>query len=612
MAGSEPVPDTHTILEQINDGFLQVDAHGRILAVNAAATRTLAHTDLVGKSLWAEFTGLEDSEFGRACRRALETGEAALPELPAPAFGPQLAGRAYPFNAGLSIYLRRLTEQAGESEHWMQTLAEAVPCAVVLTRWESGAFLYTNQHLRDLIGFSSEEEALTHFAPEFYVYPPDRDALLEAVASHAGVYYWEGRYCRTDGAEFWLSGAYKSMTYQGEQVLLAAFQDTTETRRYLEEAWNKADHDSLTGLFNHRVFYKNFDDLAALASAENRTLAVVLLDLDGFKFFNDAYGHTVGDEVLRHVAAHLRNACGTGDVLARFGGDEFALLLPEAERSGTENAEAASIAARLETALSGLAYTPPGYETAIPITLSLGVALFPGDAAARQDIMPLAGERLRRAKTGAVPGKSQKLREALQTEIAGFTMLDALVTAVDNKDRYTRRHSEDVMQHSVQIAQALGLEAAALRSIETAALLHDVGKIGVPDAVLRKPGKLSDEEYEAVKLHAGLGAIFVSAVPGLEGTLDAVRHHHERWDGGGYPFGLRGDQTPLPARIMAVADAFSAMTTDRPYRRGMDAARALAILEEGAGTQWDPDCVRAFVSVSGPDPAGEASPPRRP
>ena len=174
-------------------------------------------------------------------------------------------------------------------------------------------------------------------------------------------------------------------------------------------------------------------------------------------------------------------------------------------------------------------------------------------------------------------------------------MLNGLVSAVDTKDRYTRRHSEDVLKYSLLIAQEIGLDEASCDQIQVASLLHDVGKIGVPDSVLRKPGKLNDEEYESIKQHAPMGASIVGAVPGFEATLDAVRHHHERWDGGGYPSGLRGEQTPLFARIMAVADAFSAMTTDRPYRKGMPPAKACSILEEGAGTQWDPACVNAFL-----------------
>ena len=178
-------------------------------------------------------------------------------------------------------------------------------------------------------------------------------------------------------------------------------------------------------------------------------------------------------------------------------------------------------------------------------------------------------------------------------------MLDALVTAVDNKDRYTRRHSEDVLVHCQAIAPQMGMCAQEQEALSAAALLHDVGKIGVPDRILRKPGKLTDEEYAAVRHHPLMGAVIVGAVPGFEAMLDAVRHHHERWDGGGYPFGLRGEETPLGARIMAVADAYSAMTTDRPYRKGMSPDKALFVLAEGMGTQWDPACVRAFLQVHG-------------
>jgi HD-GYP domain-containing protein (c-di-GMP phosphodiesterase class II) len=196
---------------------------------------------------------------------------------------------------------------------------------------------------------------------------------------------------------------------------------------------------------------------------------------------------------------------------------------------------------------------------------------------------------------GDAQGDSERLRTAMGRSVEGFSMLDALVAAVDNKDRYTRRHSEDVLAYSLQVAEALGLDEATRHTVAVAALLHDVGKIGVPDAILRKPGTLTDDEFEAVKQHPMMGAIMVGAVPGFEGTLDAVRHHHERWDGGGYPFGLAGEAIPLLARLMAVADAFSAMTTDRPYRKGMGVAKARAVLEGGAGSQWDPECVRALL-----------------
>ena len=298
--------------------------------------------------------------------------------------------------------------------------------------------------------------------------------------------------------------------------------------------------------------------------------------------------------MLRQVAAVLQAACRAGDTLARFGGDEFALLLPEIE-AGTS---AAAVASLLAAGLGDVSYQPPGYGNAIPVSLSLGVALFPSEAPTRLDVMRIADERLLRAKTGAfTDAEAQRVRGVMRHAVEGFSMLDALVSAVDNKDRYTRRHSEDVMTYSLQIARALGFSDSDQQTIAAAALLHDLGKIGVPDHILRKPGKLTEEEFEAVKMHPSIGAVIVAAVPGLEETIDAVRYHHERWDGGGYPEGKSGAATPLMARLMAVADAYSAMTTDRPYRKGMSPAEAKRILAQGAGVQWDPDCVQAFLAA---------------
>ena len=178
-------------------------------------------------------------------------------------------------------------------------------------------------------------------------------------------------------------------------------------------------------------------------------------------------------------------------------------------------------------------------------------------------------------------------------------MLDALVIAVDNKDRYTRKHSEDVAFHAVQIAKALNLDAELIEHIQVTGLIHDIGKIGVPDYILRKPGKLESEEFVAIQNHAEMGAMIVSSAPELHFTLDGVRYHHERWDGQGYPEKLAGDSIPYIARILAVADAYSAMTTNRPYRTSMSIDKALGVIRDGSGTQWDPECVAAFLHVMG-------------
>jgi len=362
----------------------------------------------------------------------------------------------------------------------------------------------------------------------------------------------------------------------------------------LAEALERAELDSLTGLWNHRGFQKRLEAEADRAQRSGERLVMAMIDVDNFKFFNDVYGHSVGDGVLRQVASALRSSCRSYDTLARFGGDEFAIL---ATVPVTENV--ASLGERLRGALLGLGYTPDGYDTAIPVGASLGMAIFMEEAATRLELVDLADQRLRTDKAGE--GTKAELVEGFRSQFAksrsGFPMLSALVNAVDVKDRYTRRHSEDVMIHSLQIAQSLGLDEAAQQTTAVAALLHDVGKIGVPDDVLRKPGRLTSAEFEAIQQHPDMGANIVGAVPGFEEALGAIRHHHERWDGGGYPSGLRGGDIPQTARLMAVADAYSAMTTDRPYRKGMPPQKARQVLQEGAGTQWDPECVCAFLTV---------------
>jgi len=179
-----------------------------------------------------------------------------------------------------------------------------------------------------------------------------------------------------------------------------------------------------------------------------------------------------------------------------------------------------------------------------------------------------------------------------------FNVLDSMVTAVDNKDRYTRQHSENVTEYALWIAEELGLSDETMRIIHIGALLHDVGKIGVPDDILRKPGRLTNAEFDVMKRHPELGAMIVGAVAGMENVLDAVRHHHERWDGTGYPDGLKGNDIPLLARLMAVADAVSAMTTDRPYRQAFGWEKVLDEVTANSGTQFDPIMTDAFIAAA--------------
>ncbi len=467
-----------------------------------------------------------------------------------------------------------------------------------------GRFVSANPSLARILGYDSPAalmESITNIGTHLYASETRRAEFVQLMETQDFVTDFASQVYRSNGTLVWISentrvvrdGANAIAYFEGtveditERMTLEA-----EREGQLAEALERADHDPLTGLLNHRAFHRALEQEADRTLREGGTLAIAVLDLDNFKFFNDAYGHAVGDDVLRQVASTLSVNCRSYDTLARFGGDEFAMLLP-----GMSIAQADEFAGRLRQQAQNIGFQPPDCDTLVPLGLSVGIAIFPDEGPGRLESLARADSRLMRAKSGGQDEETERLRAGLNQSMQGFSILDALVTAVDNKDRYTRRHSEDVMRYSVAIARALGLDEKTQRLIEVAGLLHDVGKIGVPDAILRKPGSLSDDEFHAVQHHPMMGSIIVSSVPGFEEMLDAIRHHHERWDGAGYPFALQGLEIPLMARIMAVADAYSAMTTNRPYRKGMNPIRALAILERGAGTQWDPECVLAFTEA---------------
>ena len=363
--------------------------------------------------------------------------------------------------------------------------------------------------------------------------------------------------------------------------------------------------DPLTGLRNHRAFQ---EDLARELGRVGRTgepLALALLDVDDLKLANDTNGHQAGDERLQALADAIRATQRATDCGYRIGGDEFAVILPGARALGAMEF-AQRVRARPATARRGPAFTA-----------TAGIAEATRPALPRRP-RPRGRPRADRGQARA-PG-----RRGLRARPRGLrptptaaprshhtrTLASALAHAVDAKDSYTRSHCQTVSQLAATVAAELGFTGERLGRMRLAGLLHDVGKIGVPDAILNKPAKLTDGEYAVMQRHALLGADIVRAAD-LPNEARWVRHHHERYDGGGYPDGLCGDGIPLESRIILVADAFEAMTSDRPYRRAPGQEFAIAELRRNAGTQFDPAVVDALCRVldrGGVGAAGPASP----
>jgi diguanylate cyclase (GGDEF)-like protein/putative nucleotidyltransferase with HDIG domain len=366
----------------------------------------------------------------------------------------------------------------------------------------------------------------------------------------------------------------------------------------LAETFNEvkrlSETDALTGLLNHRMITEQIGRELARVQRYGGRFGLMIVDLDNFKLLNDTYGHPVGDEALRRISRLLIEQTREVDSLGRCGGDEFMLVLPECGPL-----ELAGAAEKLQSVLAATAFEAPD-GSLVPIKMSLGVACYPDDGHDANTLIALADANLYLSKSrggGTITGA--QIDNASTDDRTVFGMLGSLVTIVDNKDRYTRHHSEEVTALALSIGEALNLSDESQRVLRVAGLLHDVGKIGVPDRILRKPGRLTGEEYETIKQHSVLGDAIIAAIPDLSEIRAAVLSHHERFDGHGYPNELSGDRIPLLARILAVADSYSAMVTDRPYRKALGKKEAIAELLAGKGTQFDPGCVDAFLGVLG-------------
>jgi len=370
-----------------------------------------------------------------------------------------------------------------------------------------------------------------------------------------------------------------------------------------ERALAQASEDGLTGLPNHRTFQTRLEEEVARARRGGHPLALMMVDLDDFRTINNTYGHQAGDTTLVSIAAALKASVRGADVAARYGGDEFAVILPE-----TDMDEALEVAERVRAAVAALDLCEIG--VALRMGTSVGVAALPLHALTREDLVHAADQAAYAAKHGGkgrvgrpedavLPLDRDPAALAAQLEHANMATVEALAAAVDAKDPYTRGHSGRVSGYATAIAQVLGLPEADVARVRLAGLLHDVGKIGVPDAILTKPGALDDAEFAVLRQHPVIGERMLAAVPFLREILPAVRHHHERWDGRGYPDGIAEGAIPEDAAILMVADSFDAMTSSRTYRPALPLSEARRRLREGSGSQFDARIVAAFEHAYG-------------
>jgi diguanylate cyclase (GGDEF)-like protein/PAS domain S-box-containing protein/putative nucleotidyltransferase with HDIG domain len=374
--------------------------------------------------------------------------------------------------------------------------------------------------------------------------------------------------------------------------------DVTEEKVIEERLRGLAVRDAMTGLYNHSYLKQVLGREIERAGSRDGLVSFMILDVDSFKYYNDSFGHPAGDDVLKKVARLIQESVRGTDIVGRYGGDEFAVVLPDADQLA-----AAEVGERIRKNIEGAALPYCAYMPGGKLTVSAGVACYPLQAKSSAELIRMADEalyRVKRTTKNRVEIYSSVLEEIMEGGPVDRRLtphVGTLLTALKAKDPYTYAHCENVARYAVALAQKAGLPPEEASKIKIAALLHDLGKVEIPLETLTKTEPLTPEEWALIRRHASLGAELVGQIKPLAGLVPAILHHHERYDGAGYPQGLAGEEIPLAARIIALADAYDAMTTYRPYRPPRTPDEALAEIEKEVGRQFDPVLAGCFIQI---------------
>jgi len=530
---------------------------------------------------------------------------------------------------------KQAEETLRESEARYKALFAGAPDGMLVADSQTRQFRYANPAMCMMFGYTEEEFLRIGVAD---IHP--KESLDHALADFEAQARGEKRLApglpclRKDGTLFYADIRSITIVLDGRKCSVGIFSDVTERKRMEEERERlnaelevRAITDGLTGLYNHAHFFQRLAEEIERSKRYGRGVAVVMMDVDDFKRYNDSRGHQAGDAALRLIADCVRTRLRRSDIAFRYGGDEFAAILLHADSS-----RARAIAKRIDRLVTRR-LEEANDPAAAWLGLSAGVACFPDDATSTDDLVKVADAALYDAKRIAQARTAIEQAQAVEPAASPSEVLDqepprvlsvaaeelgatlqelsvhgalsdldlrtvaAVATAAEIKDSYIRDHQQRASQWAAALAKEMGLPPEQVQDIRTAGLLHDLGKVSISEHILNKPGKLTEEEYAQIKEHSALGAMIVAHVEGLQRLVTIVRHHHERFDGKGYPDGLAGEDIPLEARILSVVDVFDAMTHERSYRKALSRAEAIGELQRGAGTQFDPVVVKAFLAL---------------
>ena len=474
------------------------------------------------------------------------------------------------FCSGSDITEHKQAEEAlKKSEEKYSSYIENAPDGVIVVD-ENGRYIEVNLAASEMTGYSKNE--LSHMNVSAILtkeYLGTAQKYL-ALAKEKGKASGEIQFVHKDGSKRW---GVIDVVKLSEHRFLCFIRDITHRKEAEYGLVYLSYHDQLTGLYNRRFFE---EEAKRINRKRMMPLSIIMGDINGVKLINDAFGHTQGDNLIKKTAQIMQSICRENDILARTGGDEFSIILPK-----TDSDTACNMLKEIQEACEKR--NREISNESLTINISLGCATKETVEEPFAQVMITAEEYMYK-------------RKLLEHKSLHSTILTSIKATLWEKNQETEEHCERIVNFSRAIGIEMKLSQKELDELELLARLHDIGKIGISESILNKPGRLNEEEWNEMKKHPEIGHRIAMAVPELLPIAEYILYHHERWDGAGYPQRLKGDNIPLLSRILAVVDAYDAMTTDRPYRKHMRKKEAINEIIACAGTQFDPDVVKIFIT----------------